>query len=167
MREQGFGQSQPRSEDFRLLRGAGTYTDDFTFPGQAHLFVVRSPHAAARIRRIDTVEAASAPGVLAALTGTDAIADGLGTFPCRVKRQTQDGCPNFEPPYRALAVERVRHVGDPIVAIIAESYAAAKDAGERVVIDYEPLPSVTVTADAPRPGMPAVWDSPRQCLFLL
>ena len=101
------------------------------------------------------------------LSGADAMADGLGTFPCRVKRQRRDGRPNFEPPYRALAVDRVRHVGEAVVAVVAESYAVAKDAGELVTIDYEPLASVTATADAAKLGNAGrLGRNSRQCLFL-
>ena len=158
MREFGIGQSLPRSEDIRLVQGRGRYTDDFVFPGQAYLYVLRSPHPAARILSINTKAARDWSGVLAVLTGDDVIADGLGTFPCRVKRQTRDGKPNFVPPYRALAVDRVRYVGDPVVAVVAESLTIAKDAAELVSVDYEPLPAVTGTGEAARPGAPAVWD---------
>ena len=156
MREYGIGQSLSRSEDTRLVQGRGSFTDDFCFPSQTYLYVVRSPHPAARILSIDTGAARALPGVLAVLTGEDAVADGLGTFPCRVKRQTRDGRPNFVPPHRALAVDRVRYVGDAVVAVIAESLSIAKDAGELVSIEYEPLPSVSATAQAE--GGPAVWD---------
>src|SRR5258707_9978316 len=117
MREHGIGQSLPRSEDFRLLRGRGRYTDDMVLPRQAVLYVLRSPHAAARIRAIDSAEALALPGVLAVLTGADAVADGLGTFTSRVRRQRRDGRPNFEPPAPLLAVDRARRVGDPVAAI--------------------------------------------------
>ena len=158
MREYGIGQSIPRSEDSRLLRGRGRYTDDIVLPRQAALFVLRSPHAAARIRAIDTRAALAAPGVLAVLTGSDAEADGLGTFTSRVTRPRPDGRPNFVPPFRVLALDRVRRVGDAVAAIVGETLAAAKDAAELVEIDYETLPSVTATAAAARPGAPAVWD---------
>jgi carbon-monoxide dehydrogenase large subunit len=158
LREYGIGQSLPRSEDIRLVQGRGGYTDDFGFANQAHLYVVRSPHPAARIVSIDTRAARALPGVLAVLTGDDVIADGLGTFPCRVKRHTRDGKPNFVPPHRALAAGRVRHVGDAVVAVVAETLAIAKDAGELVAVEYEELPAVTGTADAIRRGAPAVWD---------
>src|SRR5689334_23989048 len=102
MREFGIGQSVPRSEDARLLTGRGRFTDDHVLPRQAHLFVLRSPHAAARIRSIDVAAAERSDGVLAVLTGRDAAADGLGTFTSRVKRKRRDGRPNFEPPFRVL-----------------------------------------------------------------
>jgi carbon-monoxide dehydrogenase large subunit len=158
MREFGIGQSLPRSEDHRLLRGRGRYTDDIVLPRQAWLYVLRSPHAAACIRSIDTTAAAASLGVLAVLTGRDAEADGLGTFTSRVTRPRPDGRPNFVPPFRVLVLDRVRRVGDAVAAIIAESLAEAKDAAELIEIDYEALPSVTATADAAKPGAPAVWD---------
>jgi carbon-monoxide dehydrogenase large subunit len=158
MREYGIGQSVPRSEDVRLTQGRGTYTDDFSFPNQTHLFVVRSPHASAKIRSINVAAARELPGVHAVLTGKDVVADGLGPFPCRVKRHKPDGSPAFEPPYYALAIDRVRHVGDAVVAVVADTLAIAKDAGEFIEIDYDPLPSVTQTSLANCSGSPAVWD---------
>src|SRR5471030_3218608 len=116
MREYGIGQSVPRSEDDRLLRGRGRYTDDIVLPRQAALYVLRSPHAAARIRAIDTAAALAVPGVLTILTGQDAEEDGLGTFSSRVTRQRPDGRSNFVPPYRILALGRVRRVGDAVAA---------------------------------------------------
>lgn len=158
MRKFGIGQSLPRSEDARLLQGHGHYTDDFTFPRQAYLYVLRSPHAAASIHSIDICAASQAPGVLAVLTGADAVADGLGVIPSRVKRYRPDGSPNFEPPYRALAVDRVRHVGDAVVAVIAETIASAKDAAELITVNYEPLPAVTSTDQTASPSAPRIWD---------
>src|SRR6185312_3048741 len=141
-----------RTEDVQLLRGFGRYTDDIVPPRQCHLYVLRSPHAAARIRTIDSAAAAAAPGVLLILTGADAKADGLGQFASRVQRKRRDGSPNFVPPYRVLALDRIHHVGEPVAAVIAESLAQAKDAAELVAIDWEVLPSVTDTASAPMPG---------------
>jgi carbon-monoxide dehydrogenase large subunit len=159
MRENGIGQSLPRSEDLRLVRGLGRYTDDIQLPGQAALVVLRSPHAHATITRIDTRAAAAAPGVLAVLTGEDAARAGFGTFSSRVIRKKPDGSgPNVVPPYRMLALGRARMVGDPVVAVIAETVAQAKDAAELVGVDYDPLPSVTDTAAAAQPGAPRLWD---------
>ncbi len=158
MREFDLGRAVPRTEDFQLLRGRGRYTDDIDLPRQAHLYLLRSPHAAARLRAIDVGAAATAPGVLAVLTGKDAEADGLGTFSSAVQRKRRDGSANFVPPYRVLALDRVRHVGEPVAAVVAESLAQAKDAAELVAVDWEVLPSVTDTASAPLPGVPAVWD---------
>jgi len=158
MREFELGRAVPRTEDIPLLCGRGRYTDDIVLPRQSHLYVLRSPHAAARIRGIDTAAAVAAPGVLLVLTGADAARDRLGTFASRVQRRRPDGSANFVPPYRVLAFDRVHHVGEPVVAIIAESIAAAKDAAELVEIDWEILASVTDTAAATAAGAPIVWD---------
>lgn len=167
MREFDLGRAVPRIEDAQLLRGRGRYTDDITLPRQSHLYVLRSPHAAARIRAMNTAAATCAPGVLAVLIGADATAAGLGTFASRVQRRRPDGSPNFVPPYRVLALDRVHHVGEPVAAIIAETVAQAKDAAELVEIDYEILPAVTDTAAAAMPGTPPVWDEvPDNICFL-
>ena len=158
MREYDLGRAVPRTEDFRLLRGRGRYTDDIVLPRAAHLYVLRSPHAAARIRKIETDPAASMPGVIAILTGQDAVDDGLGFLRARISRKRPDGSASFQTPYRILALDRVHHVGDPVVAVIAETLAEAKDAAESIAIDYEMLPAVTDTAQAAAPGAPHVWD---------
>jgi len=158
LREFDLGRAVPRTEDFRLLRGRGRYTDDIDLPRKAHLYVLRSQHAAARIRAIKTGAAAAAPGVLAILTGKDAQADGLGTFSSAVRRKRPGGADNFVPPYRVLALDRVHHVGEPVAAVVAESLAEAKDAAEFVEIDWEILPSVTDTTAASLPGAAVVWE---------
>jgi carbon-monoxide dehydrogenase large subunit len=154
MAQFGIGQSVKRFEDARLLRGGGRFQDDVSLRGQAHAVIVRSIHAHARIRAIDTAEARRAPGVLAVFTGDD-VAE-LGTMKMTLKRKRPDGSPMFAPSHRGLTRERVRYVGDPIAMVVAETLAEAEDAAGRVIIDYEPLPSVTSTADAI--GGPAVWD---------
>jgi len=167
MREFGIGQSLPRIEDEALLRGLGRYTDDIVLPRQTHMVILRSPHAAARIRSIDCAAAAASPGVVAVLTGRDAAADGLGSLPSHIKRKRPDGRPNPEPPYPVLALDQVRHVGDTVAAVIAETLAAARDAAELIEVDYEPLPSVTATEAATRPDAPRVWDdAPGNVCFL-
>jgi carbon-monoxide dehydrogenase large subunit len=158
MGEFGIGQPVARFEDPRLLRGEGRFVADFDLPGQAYVYVLRSPHAAARVRSIDTRAALAAPGVVAVCTGDDLAADGLGTTSMALKRKRPDGSPMFAPPHPGLVRGRVRFVGDPVALVVAESSALAKDAAERVAIDYEPLPSVTDTAGAAVPGAPAVWD---------
>lgn len=154
----GIGQPVSRFEDPRLLRGFGRYQDDFSLPGQAYAVFVRSPHAHAAIRAIDTAAAMAGPGVLAVLTGEDVARDGLGTMAMRLQRKRPDGSPMFAPPHPGLARGRVRHVGDPLAMVVAESLAEAKDAAELVAVDYQPLASVTDTAAAAAPGAPAVWD---------
>ena len=140
-----------------MLRGRGRYTDDILLPATAHLWVLRSPHAAAEICKIDIADAKSAPGVIAILTGADAVSDGLGTFASFVQRNRADGS-SFVPPFRILATDRVRHVGDAVVAIIAETIQQAKDAAERITVDYKIMPAVIDTASAALAGQPAVWE---------
>jgi aerobic carbon-monoxide dehydrogenase large subunit len=158
MSKYGIGQPVLRFEDPKLLRGQGRYINDVNLPGQVHAVFVRSPHAHARILRIDTAVAAEAPGVLAVYTGHDVIADGLGMPKANMPRKRPDGKPMFAPQRPALVVDRVRYVGDPVVMVVASSLAEAKDAAELVEIDYEALPSVTLTEDTVKPGAPAVWD---------
>jgi aerobic carbon-monoxide dehydrogenase large subunit len=159
----GIGATVRRKEDLRLVTGRGTYSDDFNFPGQAYAAMVRSPHAHARIRSIDTAEARAMPGVLAVLTGQDALADGLKRIPHLAAPGTppdivlhnRDGSPVPAAPHHVLPADRVRHVGAAVAFVIAETIAQAKDAAEKVVVDYEPLPAVTrgiasLAKDAPR-----------------
>lgn len=152
------GQSVRRVEDPRLVQGLGRYSDDVSLARQAHAVVVRSPHAHADVVGIDTSAALAAPGVVAVLTGDDVAADGLGTLPSDRNRKRRDGSPAFPTPRPALARGRVRHVGDPVALVVAETRAQALDAAERVVVRYAPRPAVTATAQALRPGAPVVWD---------
>ena len=153
----GIGQAVTRFEDGRLLRGRGRYHEDVNVPGQAHMVLVRSLHAHAHMRGIDTTEARAMPGVCAVFTAAD-VGDELGTMKMTLKRKRPDGSPMFAPPHRGLARDRARYVGDPIALVIADRRAQAEDAAERVRVDYEPLPSVTSTAEAVGAGAPAVWD---------
>ncbi|PYN27712.1 MAG: carbon monoxide dehydrogenase [Candidatus Rokuibacteriota bacterium] len=154
----GIGQGIKRVEDVRLLRGRGRYLDDVNVPGQTYAVVVRSPHAHARLLAIDVSAAQRAPGVVAVFTGADLAKDGLGTMVMTLKRKRPDGSPMFARPHRGLTQDRVRYVGDPIALVVAETRAQAEDAVDLVQVDYEPLPSVTATAEAPQPGSAAVWD---------
>ena len=154
MGEFDVGQPIPRTEDPRLLMGGGRYADDISLPHQACALVVRSPHAHARILSIDTAQAESMPGVLAVLTGEDYVADGLGDLRCLTR--WNDG--QYQNPCPALAVGRVRFVGDPIVFIVAETVNQARDAAEAIDIAYDPLPAVVSTADAAGEDAPLVWD---------
>jgi carbon-monoxide dehydrogenase large subunit len=161
------GQSVRRLEDPRLLRGLGRYSDDVSLARQAYAVVVRSPHAHARLRTIDSAAARNAPGVLAVLTGADLAADGLGPLPSDPGRKRRDGSAAFATPRPALASERVRHVGDPVALVVAETREQAADAAALVTVDYEPLPAVSATAEAMRPGAPAVWaEAPDNVAFL-
>ena len=152
----GVGQAVSRFEDPRLLRGGGRFINDVNLPGQAHVVVVRSIHAHARIRAIDTAAALEAPGVLAVFTGADVVRDGLGTMRMTLNRKRPDGSPMFASPHRGLTPERPRYVGDPIALVVAETLSQAEDAAALVRVDCEPLPSVTSTAEAI--GGAAVWD---------
>ncbi len=154
----GIGQSVKRFEDIRLLQGKGRFQGDVTLPGQVHAVLVRSPHAHARIVSIDATAALRAPGVLAVFTGADVARDGLGTMKMTLKRARPDGSPMFAPPHRGLALDRARHVGDPVALVVAGTHAQAEDAADLVRVDYDPLPSVTDTGTASEPGSAAVWD---------
>ncbi|MCB1745243.1 MAG: xanthine dehydrogenase family protein molybdopterin-binding subunit, partial [Gammaproteobacteria bacterium] len=157
MRELGVGRALPRSEDLRLLNGKGRYTSDFEFSDQCHLFVLRSPHAHALIRSIDSSAARALPGVLCVLTGEDAEADGIGHIRTMVQRHKADGSPMERPPYRVLALDAVRMVGDAVAVVVAERAEIARDAAELIEVDYEPLPAVTDVVDALAADAPAVW----------
>src|SRR5579863_2117487 len=154
MTQFGIGQPVRRVEDRRFLTGRGHYLDDIVRPRQAHAVMLRSPHAHARIRAIDTT-AAAGPGVLAVLTGADLAQDGIGSIPC------MSGVANMATPPRpaiaAVVGGRVRHVGDTVAMVVAETVVAARDAAERIAVDYEPLPAVVDTGQALEPGRPAVW----------
>ena len=154
-----FGIAQPvrRVEDPRLLLGNGRYTDDFSVPGEAHAIVLRSPHAAATILSIDTAAAKALPGVLGIYTGADLEADGIGGNPCDIPLKNRDGSKRASVPHPILAVGAVRHVGDPVALIVADTQQAARDAAEAVVIDYDILPNVTDLGAAMDPVQPAVW----------
>jgi carbon-monoxide dehydrogenase large subunit len=162
------GRALPRLEDARLVTGRGRFTDDISFPRQAYAAFVRSPHAHARIRSIDSA-AAKLPGVIAVVTAADYVAAGgrgiahmpnpASTYDVKVKaffgpgRQTP-----FEAPHPPLAVERARFVGEPVAMVVAETLAAAQDACERVAVDYDVLPAVTDAMAALAPGAPLVHD---------
>jgi len=154
----GIGQSVRRVEDQRFVTGHGQYTDDINLDGQAYGCVVRSPEAHARIRSLDVEAARSAPGVLAVITGAELEADGVNRLPCMMPLRNRDGSKARLPLRRVLCADRVRHVGDPVVFVVAETPAQAKDAAEQVVVDYESLPTVTDTAGAAEPGRPQLHD---------
>ena len=158
MGEFAVGQGVTRFEDPRLLRGGGRYVDDIVLPRMAIGYVLRSPHAHAKIRSIDTTRASAAPGVLLVLTGADWKSSGWGDLPVPGGQKRRDGSAMYRSPYPALAQDRVRWVGDYVVFVVAETYAQAADAAELIEVDYEPLPSVTSTADAAVRGAPRVWD---------
>src|SRR5215467_6801634 len=163
---QGFGKPVPRREDGRLVTGQGCYSDDFNLPGQAYAQLVRSPHAHARILRVDATAALGVPGVLAVLIGRDAEADGLAPIPHRPVPTNpnefplggRDGSSIFVAPHPVLPTDVVRFVGEPVAVVIAESAAAAAlDGVERVAVEYEPLPAVTATRAAAEASAPVLW----------
>src|SRR6266540_484904 len=147
MGEFAIGQSVSRFEDPRLLKGGGRYVGDMALPGMVFGYVLRSPHAHARIRSINAAQAKAAPGVLAVLTGADWQASGWGDLPVPGGLKLRDGSV-FRPPYPALAKDRVRWVGDYVAFVVAETYHQALDAAELIEVDYEPLPAIVSTAAA-------------------
>ncbi|TVR96958.1 MAG: xanthine dehydrogenase family protein molybdopterin-binding subunit [Rhodospirillales bacterium] len=159
MQRFGLGQPVRRSEDPRLLTGRGRYAADVRLPGEARAVVLRSPHAHARIRAIDTTRALAMPGVLAVLTGADVAADGLGEVPCSIRVNGRDGQRMPRPGRPLLAAERVRYVGDGVALVVAETLATAVDAAERIDVDYDPLPAVATIEAAVADGAPPVWDA--------
>ena len=156
----GIGQAVRRKEDARFLTGAGCFQDEINLPGQAHAVILRSPHAHAELVSIETM-AAAAPGVLAVLMGADVRADGLGTLPsvkdARVEMKRRDGSPAYYPPQPILAQGRVRHVGEPVAMVVAETAARALDAVERIEVEYKPLAAIADTAEAAATGAPQLW----------
>ena len=155
----GLSQSIRRIEDPRLLKGDGRYTGDIALPGQTQGQVLRSPHAHARIASIDTTQAKTMPGVLAVLIGADLQAMGIGEVPCAIPLKNADGSPRGDTPRLPLATSHVRHVGDPVAFVVAETVEQARDAAEAIMVEYEVLPSVTDLATAHEAGQPQVWDS--------
>jgi carbon-monoxide dehydrogenase large subunit len=153
----GIGQPVRRSEDPKLVRGEGSYTDDLARPGQAYAVMVRSRDAHGLIKSIDTAAAKSMPGVLAVYTATDL--SGYGPLKCNLPLKSRDGSPIRYTPRPALATDKVRFVGDPFACVIAETVAQAKDAAEAIAIDIESLPVVLKPADAVKLGAPLVFDA--------
>ncbi|MEI6160358.1 MAG: xanthine dehydrogenase family protein molybdopterin-binding subunit [Roseococcus sp.] len=162
----GLSQSVRRVEDPRLLLGAGRYTDDIALDGQVHGYVLRSPHAHAKILSVDVTAAKAMPGVLAVMTGADLLAQGVGELPCAIPMKNSDGTDRANTLHMPLATDAVRHVGDPVVFIVAETQEQARDAGEAVEVDYEILPSITDLAVAGEPGQPQIWPAaPNNTVF--
>jgi aerobic carbon-monoxide dehydrogenase large subunit len=160
------GQPLPRTEDARLIAGHGQFSDDFSFPGQTYAAMVRSPHAHARILRIDASAAREMPGVLGIFTSADCQADNLGPIPhdplpktkYDMKLHGPGGSEVFIGPHLLLPADKARHAGEAVAMVIAETHSQALDAAEAVEVAYEPLPCVTQSEEAMRPGAPAVWD---------
>ncbi len=162
----GIGASVKRTEDIRFITGKGHYVDDFNRPGQAYAVFVRSPHAHAAIDKVDASEAMKSPGVVAVLTGADAVADKIGAHIPGVTIYFKDGTPMKVGGFPALAHGKALYVGDPVAVIIADSFAEAKDGAEKLVVDYGVLPAVVDAASAAAPGRPQVHDfAPNNTVF--
>ncbi len=144
----GIGARALRKEDQRFITGKGRYTDDINQHGQAHAVFVRSPHAHAKLERVDKASVADMPGVLAVLDGTDVAADGLGNLICGWLVKSKDGSPMKMGPHPLLAQGKVRYVGDRVAVVVAETYAEARDAAEALVVDYTELPAVAALGEA-------------------
>jgi len=154
----GIGQAVRRVEDQRFLLGQGRYVDDISLPGQCYGVTVLSPHAHARIKRIDVAKAKAAAGVLCVLTGADVVAEKLGSFTAHLMPEdfgAPKGHRTFQP---ILNAEKVRFVGDRVAFVVAETLTQARDAAELVEVDYEPLPAVVNLEDAAKDGTAKVWD---------
>jgi aerobic carbon-monoxide dehydrogenase large subunit len=154
----GIGASAKRREDLRFITGKGHYVDDINQPGQTYAYFLRSPHAHARIVSIDTQAAKAAPGVLGIFTGADIEADKLGGLICGWMIHSKDGSPMKAAAHPALAQGKVRYVGDHVAVIIAETYAQAKDAAEKIDVTYEVLPAAADIAAAQAPGAPQIHE---------
>jgi carbon-monoxide dehydrogenase large subunit len=154
----GIGAAVRRKEDRRFITGTGHYTDDINRPGQAYAYFLRSPHAHAAINSIDVKPAAKMPGVLAVLIGAELAADKIGNLICGWMIHSKDGSPMKMAPHPALANGKVCHVGDALAVVVAETLAQARDAAEKIVVDYAVLPAVADPAVAQKPGAPRIHD---------
>jgi aerobic carbon-monoxide dehydrogenase large subunit len=154
----GIGQPVPRSEDPKLLRGQGRYTDDIKALDQVYAVIVRSRHAHGTIRGLEIAEAKAMPGVLGVYTGADLNAAGFGGSGCVINFPNRDGTPMRRPAWPALASDKVRFVGDAVACVVAETATQAKDAAEAVMLDVDPLPAVTSARSAAEPGAPRLYD---------
>ena len=160
------GDAVKRKEDHRFLTGKGQYTDDINRPGQTYAYFLRSPHAHANVRSINADAARALPGVIAVFTGADLAADNVGALPCGWMIHSKDGSPMKAPGHPCLAQGKVRYVGDPVAAVIAETLTDAKDAAAAIEVEYEVLPAVVTAAEAQAPGAPLVFDEvPRNTAF--
>jgi carbon-monoxide dehydrogenase large subunit len=168
------GDAVPRKEDLRFITGSGCFSDDVNLPGQAYAVILRSPHAHARIAPVDCAQALGVPGVIAVLTGRDLIADGIKPIPHRpfsphpadIPLENTDGTPMFTAPHFPLAIDKVRHVGEAVAMVIAQSDAAAKDGAETIEVEYELLPAVVETAAAAQSDAPKLFDEARSNVCL-
>src|SRR6266545_1156885 len=154
----GIGAAVRRKEDRRFITGKGNYTADVNRPGQAHAYFLRSPHAHAKIKSIDSKVAAAMPGVLAVLTGAELAADKIGNLICGWMITSKDGSQMKMAPHPAIAHGKANYVGDAVAVVVAETLALAKDAAEKVKVDYEVLPAVADPAKAQVQGVPQIHE---------
>jgi carbon-monoxide dehydrogenase large subunit len=162
----GIGASVRRKEDQRFITGKGHYTDDISRPGQAYAYFLRSPHAHATIKSIDTKAASNMPGVVAVLTGAQLAADKIGNLICGWMIHSKDGSPMKMAPHPALAHGKACHVGDPVAVVIADTLTQARDAAEQVKVEYAVLPAVADTASAQKAGAPQIHEvAPKNTIY--
>src|SRR5690606_17475773 len=151
---EGIGARVTRKEDRRFVTGLGRYVDDMVLPGMKHAGFVRSPHAHAKIAGIRTDQARAMPGIIAVLTGPELKAGGIGNLICGWMIHSKDGTPMRMGAWSPLAVDRVRYVGEAVAVVVAATRGQARDAAEKVEVDYEELPAVTDAVEALKPGAP-------------
>jgi carbon-monoxide dehydrogenase large subunit len=162
----GIGAPVRRKEDHRFLTGRGHYTDDINRAGQSYAYFVRSPHAHAAIKRVDTSRARAMPGVLAVLTGEEFANDKIGSLVCGWMINSKDGSAMKMAPHPAIARGKVNHVGDAVGVVVAETLAQAMDAAEKLAVDYEVLPAVVDPAKAQMPSAPQIHEiAPRNTIY--
>jgi len=162
----GIGASVKRTEDIRFVTGKGHYVDDVNRSGQAYAYFLRSPHAHATIDKLDTSAALKSPGVVAIFTGDDIAADKVGGLICGWMIHSKDGSPMKAGAHPALAQGKVRYVGDHVAVVIADTLAQARDAAEKIEVQYGELPAVVDTAKAANPGEPQLHDvAPNNTIF--
>jgi len=154
----GIGQPVRRTEDPRLVKGQGRFTDDIDLPGQVYAAIVRSRHAHGVIRDIDVAPAFEQPGMLGAYTGKDLARAGFGTLTCLIGFKNRDGTEMRKPPRPALPTDKVRFVGDPVAFVVADTPTRARDAAEAVLVTIDPLPAVIDLQDAVHPDAPQLYD---------
>jgi carbon-monoxide dehydrogenase large subunit len=162
----GIGAAVRRKEDFRFITGKGQYTDDVSRPGQTHIHFLRSPHAHAKIVSVDTTAARAMPGVLAVLTGADLANDKIGNLICGWMIHSKDGSPMKMAPHPAIAHGKACYAGDPVAVVVAETVGQARDAAEKVLVDYEVLPAVVDPAKAQDAAAPQIHEvAPKNTIF--
>src|ERR1044071_6101575 len=154
MNATGIGAAVRRKEDQRFVTGKGHYTDDVNRPGQCYAYFLRSPHAHARIKAIDGAAAAKMPGVLAVLTGDALAADKIGNLICGWMITSKDGSQMKMAPHPAIAHGKANYVGDAVAVVVAETLSQAKDAAEKIKVDYEVLPAIADPAKTQGKGAP-------------